>query len=279
MQHPTLAFLADTQAPMWIEALFLKQRNNVKATQAIFRDILQRHPETLYWLGDVVVLGYKNSAWPLVDTFLTNCEEAGITVRAIMGNHDVMGRPKKGQRNFQRRFPDHVPTGYAHVTDGVGVVLLNSNFSTLTLEQQQEQQTFYENTLNAYNNDPTIRAIIVTTHYAPYSNSRLVGSSKPVQQRFVEPYLASAKAKLFITGHAHAYEKFVVRGKTFLVIGGGGGLKQPLHTPPKYDDQALTYKPMFHYLTVRREDEALHVQSHCLTDDQKGVEDGYGFVV
>jgi hypothetical protein len=261
---------------MWIEALFLKQRNNVKATQAIFREILHRHPETLYWLGDVVVLGYKNSAWPLVDQFLAQCDEAGIAVRAILGNHDVMGRPKKGQRNFQRRFPAHVPTGYAHVTDGVGVILLNSNFSVLTAEQQAEQQAFYEQTLNAYDHDPAIRAVVVTCHHAPFSNSRLVGSSKPVQQRFVLPYQASQKAKLFITGHAHAFEKFEVGGKTFLVIGGGGGLHQPLYTD-RHADRAADYKPMFHYLTVKRTDDQLHICSHRLTDDQRGFEEGYGF--
>jgi hypothetical protein len=273
-----IAFLADTQAPMWIEALFLKQRNNVKATQAIFREILTRQPETLYWLGDVVVLGYKNSAWPIVDEFLASCEEAGIDVKAILGNHDVMGRPKKGQRNFQRRFPDHVPTGYAHITDGIGVLLLNSNFSVLTPEQQAEQQAFYETTLQAFDNDPAIRAVIVTCHHAPFSNSRLVGSCKPVQQRFIAPYLASQKAKLFITGHAHAFEKFEVGGKIFLVIGGGGGLQQPL-SPDRHPDRAAHYKPMFHYLTVKREEDTLHVCSHRLTDDQRAFDDGYGFEV
>lgn len=263
---------------MWIEALFLKKRNNVKATQAIFREILQRCPNTLYWLGDVVVLGYKNSAWPMVDAFLAHCDESGIDVKAILGNHDVMGRPKKGQRNFQRRFPDHVPTGYAHVTDGVGVILLNSNFSTLTLQQQKEQQAFYEETLRTYDDDPAIQSVIVTCHHAPFSNSRLVGSSKPVQQRFVPPYQASRKAKLFITGHAHAFEKFVVGEKVFLVIGGGGGLHQPL-SPDRHEDRAPDYKPMFHYLTVRPEGDQLHVCSHRLTDDQKGFTDGYGFVV
>jgi hypothetical protein len=273
-----IAFLADTQAPMWIEALFLKQRNNVKATQAIFREILSQQPETLYWLGDVVVLGYKNNAWPMVDQFLAQCDETGIDVRAILGNHDVMGRPKKGQRNFQKRFPTHVPTGYAHVTGGIGVILLNSNFSVLTTEQQAEQQTFYETTLQAYDNDPAIRAVIVTCHHAPFSNSRLVGSSKPVQQRFVPPYLTAKKARLFITGHAHAFEKFEFSDKTFLVIGGGGGLHQPLW-PDRHPDRAPDYKPMFHYLTVRLDDDKLQVCSHRLTDDQRGFEDGYGFTV
>lgn len=265
---------------MWIEALFLKQRNNVKATQAIFREILHQHPETLYWLGDIVVLGYKNAAWPMVDTFLAHCQEAGIDVKAILGNHDVMGRPKKGQRNFQKRFPDHVPTGYAHVTDGVGVILLNSNFSTMTAEQQAEQLTFYEQQLQEYDTDPAIRAVIVTCHNPPFTNSRLVSASKAVQQQFVPLYQASKKAKLFITGHAHAFEKFEVGGKVFLVIGGGGGLKQPLYTnPAKFEDRALAYKPMFHYLTVWREDDDLHVCSHRLTDDHKGFIDGYGFVI
>ena len=33
---------------------------------------------------------------------------------------------------------------------------------------------------------------------------------------------------MFVSGHAHAFEHFNISEKNFVVIGGGGGLQQPL---------------------------------------------------
>ncbi|GAA4415882.1 hypothetical protein GCM10023187_46800 [Nibrella viscosa] len=275
-----MAFIADTQAPMWIEAVFLRRNNNARATAAIFTDLVARKPKTLYWLGDIVALGYKAGTWLMIDQFLAECRKESIDVHALLGNHDVMGRPNRGMRNFQRRFPEHTPTGYTHVTDSVAVIMLNSNFNVLSPTDQAQQQVWYGTALTTLDNDPAIKSIIVTCHHAPYTNSRIVSSSKNVQQRFVPLYLKSRKAKLFITGHAHAFERFKVDGKDFLVIGGGGGLTQPLSTSPgRLADEATEYKPHFHYLTVRRSGEQLQVTSHRLKTDLSGFEDGYTFVV
>lgn len=275
-----ILFLSDTQAPMWVEKLVLRTHQNSKATQAIFREILKIRPDVLYWLGDIVSLGYKNNKWRTIDEFLQQCTEARTAVYAIMGNHDVMGRPRKGARNFQQRFPEHCHTGYVQTTDEIAVVMLNSNFSTLSIEDTEKQQAWYEKTLADLDNDPAIKVIIVTCHHAPYSNSKLVGSSKLVQQRFVPAYSQSPKARLFITGHSHAFERFQFSGKTFLVIGGGGGLRQPLNTSPsRLPDLATEYKPMFHYLAVRREGEGLFLTSYCLRKDFTGFSKGYEFEI
>lgn len=273
-----ILFLSDTQAPMWVEKLVLRTHNNTKATQTIFDEIIRLKPAVLYWLGDIVSLGYRKNKWRIIDQFLANCTEVGTAVYAIMGNHDVMGRPKKGARNFQQRFPEHSPTGYLKITDGIAVVMLNSNFSTLSIADLVKQQTWYEQTLNDLEADPTVQVVIVTCHHAPYSNSKLVGSSKLVQQRFVPCYIKSKKAKLFITGHSHAFERYEFEGKTFLVIGGGGGLRQPLNmSPSRLPDLATEYKPMFHYLSVRREGNGLFLTSHCLKNDFSGFDVGYEF--
>jgi len=65
------------------------------------------------------------------------------------------------------------------------------------------------------------------------------------------------------------------------VIGGGGGLRHPLHsTGAKYlEDLSLSYKPMFHYVTVRRDEDKLHVFSHNLKDDFSGFDDGFDLKV
>ena len=275
-----ILFLSDTQAPMWVEKLVLRTHNNTKATQAIFDEIIRLKPAVLYWLGDIVSLGYRKNKWRIIDQFLASCTAVSTAVYAIMGNHDVMGRPRKGERNFQQRFPEHSPTGYLKVTDGIGVVMLNSNFSTLSVENLVKQQTWYEQTLADLDADPAVQVVIVTCHHAPYSNSKLVGSSKLVQQRFVPCYVKSQKARLFITGHSHAFERYEFDGKTFLVIGGGGGLRQPLNmSPSRLPDLATSYKPMFHYLSVRREGNGLSLTSHCLKSNFSGFDIGYQFAI
>lgn len=275
-----ILFLSDTQAPMWVERLVLRTHQNTKATQAIFTEILRIRPAVLYWLGDIVSLGYRTGKWRIIDQFLLQCTEVQTAVYAIMGNHDVMGRPRKGARNFQQRFPEHSPTGYVKTTDEIAVVMLNSNFSTLSIADLVAQQTWYEQTLIDLDNDPDVKVVIVTCHHAPYSNSKLVGSSKLVQQRFVPAYVKSQKARLFITGHSHAFERYEFEGKTFLVIGGGGGLRQPLNTSPsRLPDLALSYKPMFHYLSVKREGEGLALTSYCLKSDFSGFAVGYQFEI
>ncbi|CCH56882.1 metallophosphoesterase [Fibrisoma limi BUZ 3] len=280
LQDREIVFLSDTQAPMWVERLVLRTHQNTRATTIIFDEIIRLRPPVLYWLGDIVSLGFRNNKWRIIDRFLAQCTETGTSVYAIMGNHDVMGRPRKGARNFQQRFPDHSPTGYMQVTDGIAVVMLNSNFHILSAADLVKQQTWYEATLREADANPAIQMVIVTCHHAPYSNSKLVGSSKLVQQRFVPPYVKSRKASLFITGHSHAFERFQFDEKEFLVIGGGGGLRQPLNvSPSRLPDMAASYKPLFHYLTVRRDDQGLAVTSHSLRDDFSSFDEGYQFII
>lgn len=274
------AFVSDTQEPMGVEKAFLKENQNDRATQLIFSDLVNQKPKALFILGDVVMLGYKNKKWKKMDNYLAACREAGIPVTAILGNHDVMTRKKKGERTFQERFPLHVKTGYFQVVDSVAVILLNSNFTKLSSSDILKQKSWLLETLAKLDADPAIVDVIVTCHHAPYTNSKIVGSSMPVQVNFVPAYIQSKKSKLFITGHAHAFEHFKKEGKDFLTIGGGGGIHQPLNTKPdRIEDLAGDYKPMFHYLTVRRNKAGLMVTSHFLKEDFSGLELGLSFSV
>lgn len=273
-----MVFISDTQQPMWVETILLKSNNNRKATGDIFAEILQRKPESLYMLGDVVALGYSNKKWRKVDRFLDSCRSIGITVFGILGNHEVLTRSKKGERNFEKRFPKSIRTGYVSVTDSVAVVLLNSNFNRLSAVDISKEKKWYEQTMAALDTSTDIKSVIVTCHHAPYSNSKVVKGSQKVQEYFVPGYLKSKKAQLFITGHAHAFEHFNMKGKDFLVIGGGGGLHQPLHTGSgDLKDLAPGYKPMFHYLSVQRLGDKLLVTSHYLNDNFTGFATGHTF--
>lgn len=275
-----IAFLSDTQAPMWVETLALKRNNNEEATARIFLDIVQRRPSHLFILGDVVKLGYKKKKWTTMDIYLDSCRRAGIKVSALLGNHDVMTRAKKGELQFQHRFPDHNRTGYYLVVDSIAFVFLNSNFKKLGPNDLKKQQDWYTSTLKALDKDATVAATIVACHHAPFTNSKIVGSSENVQKYFVPGYVASAKAKLFITGHSHNYEWFRHGGKDFLVIGGGGGLSQPRASGQDVlEDVAATYKPAFHYILLKRSNHTIGLTSRYLKEDFSGFEEGISFTV
>lgn len=278
--RPEIAFVSDTQAPMWVEDIFLHSNQNEKATGLIFADLLRLRPQSLFILGDVVSLGYKEKKWKTIDSYLDECRRSGIKVSALLGNHEVMTRAKKGEQRFQKRFPDHALTGSVQIIDSVAVVLLNSNFKKLSSSDIGRQQAWLKVTIESFEADPGILGIILTCHHAPYSNSKIVGSSTRVQHYFVPSFIQSKKCRLFLTGHSHAYEHFRKEGKDFLVIGGGGGLHQPLSTSPKsFVDISRNYKPMFHYLTMHRDKKNLVIISHFLKEDFSGFEKGDSFVL
>lgn len=279
-QSKDMIFVSDTQAPMWVETLWLKSNHNQEATGFLFRDIVKQHPAYLFILGDVVTLGYKKKKWSRMDRYLDSCRQAGIRVSALLGNHDVMTRARKGESLFQQRFPDHHRTGFYQVVDSVAVLFLNSNFKKLAPADIQQQQEWLSTTLTALDEDPSILITVVACHHAPYSNSTIVGSSEPVQKYFVPSYLQSRKARLFITGHSHNYELFQRAGKDFLVIGGGGGLHQPLsEKPDRLFDLSSGYKPQFHYLVMQRNGGTLCLTSRYLLEDFSGFQEGLSFSI
>lgn len=275
-----LCFASDTQKPMWVETLFLKANHNQEATKKIFNEFSVRKPKAIFLLGDVVNLGYSNRQWKAMSGYLQNLRNEGVDVHAALGNHEVMGQAKKGEEKFQTYFPDHVRTGYVTVVDSVAVVLLNSNFGKLSAKDAETEVAWYKQTLQSLDADPAIQFIITGCHHSPYTNSKIVGCSKDVEQKFVQPFLASSKSRLFLSGHSHNFEHYQKQGKDFFVIGGGGGLHQPLKTGPDcLSDMCADYKPEFHYLTVKRSAEGLEVKSYELKKDFSSFDEGRSFVV
>jgi predicted MPP superfamily phosphohydrolase len=279
-KRPIIAFASDTQAPLFIEKIIRKTDHNEKATELIFKDIINTHPSSLFILGDVVSLGYSDTKWKKLDTYLKWCADDSITIYAALGNHELMLNANKGKRKFQKRFPMHNFTGYSEIVDSVAVILLNSNFSKMADTDIIKQDNWYNATIKEIDNNPAIKFVIVGCHHSPFTNSKVVSPSLEVQQKFVPPFIKSKKCVLFLSGHSHNFERFKVQGKYFLVIGGGGGPHQPLHSDKELtSDLSHTYKPMFHYLEVKRDHDSLQVTSRQLKADFSGFTDGLPFSV
>ena len=262
-KHASLYFISDCQEPLPVEKIIRKAHNNTKGRDTLFKEIVNKNDGNVFMLGDLVGKGSKKKCWKGVDSFLKNLRDSGTKVYAVPGNHEYFLRTSAGKSNFSKRFPDLPLTGFCVRTDSVAVVMLNSNFSKLSVNEKDTQQQWYRSILDSLDIDSSVKSVIVCTHHSPFSNSKVVGSSEKVQEDFLPGFKNSAKTKLFITGHSHNLECFYgTNGKRCLVIGGGGGIDQPLYSgkDEKFHDLiSQPVKPRFFYLVIHRTGSVLNV--------------------
>jgi predicted MPP superfamily phosphohydrolase len=266
-------FISDVQAPMKVEKIISKPYRNEEARDSLFADLIHQHPKNLFMLGDLTSKGSKEKAWAPLDTFLNSLYQMHTSVYAIPGNHEYMGK-SAGMRMFKSRFPDQWLNGYLISIDSIAIVMLNSNFKDLSKNELSKQLTWYKTVMDFLDSDPGIKAIIVCTHHAPYSNSKVVGSSKQVADLVVPRFEKSQKSKLFISGHSHNLEYFSdSTGKHFLVIGGGGGIAQPLIPLDEriyHDLLDQDVKPLYFYLLIEK-------NGNCLKLTARGFKKDFSF--
>jgi len=219
-------------------------------------------------LGDLVSMGSNEEEWRPVDYFIAALRRKPVGVYAIPGNHDYSFPASKGISEFYKRFPRARATVQVETIDSVAMVLVDANYSHLSREQKKAQTVRYRQCLDSLQNDVSVQAIIVCTHQPPYTNSMAVKPAKEVQRRLVSGYLSTPKAALFLSGHSHNMERFYEQGKNFLVIGGGGGLGQPLLTPEKQKYHDLIdneQRIRYFYVIIER-------KGHTLTAKAKGMQ-------
>jgi hypothetical protein len=146
-----------------------------------------------------------------------------------------------------------------------------------------EQENWFRETLLKFDKDFQIDFVIVATHHSPFTNSRIVGVNEEVQKLFVPQFINSLKGKVFISGHAHAFEHFKIAGKDFLVIGGGGGLQQPLFKgeDEKYKDlyDSVSTKRMFHYLEILNFNDSLNLKVMMLNEEFASFKNVYSITI
>ena len=276
-------FISDVQSPMFVEKLFLKAYRNEEARDSLVADIKRHKPEYVFMLGDLTSRGSDENAWAPLDRFLFSMREIKTRVYAIPGNHEYLTNTLNGVRLFKHHFQEEWMEGYSVRVDSLAIVMLNSNFEKQDEKTLIKQQAWYKAAMDSLDSDRSVKAIIVCTHHPPYSNSMIVGSSEEVQDLIVPTFEKSEKSKLFISGHSHNLEYFSGKsGKHFLIIGGGGGLTQPLLPPGKrnYDDLINPdTKPLYFYLVVERNGNLLTLTARGFKRDFRFFEMEIGTVM
>jgi hypothetical protein len=278
-----LVFVSDTQRPLFFETLLLSPNGNETARDLIFKEILGLRPNAIVHLGDIVSLGFSPGSWEAFDDFLARTRQEHVPVYPTLGNHELLLFPSYGLERFLDRFPWYSKTGYVVRIGRLGIVQLNSNFTSLSDDERQHQVRWLEHSLVELEADTTVDAVIVGCHHPPFTNSTVVDPSFDVQGAFVPLFLRFSKCKLFISGHAHACEHFIQSGKDFLVIGGGGGLLHTVLTggEERYRDVSGLHHNtrMFHYLECRIAGATLSFSVRMVKNDFGGFETVHEFTL
>ena len=274
-----IIFISDTQEPIWVETLLMNRNNNLLARDIILKEILEKKPSKVIHLGDIVAFGFKDSEWQPIDTFLHALIDGGSEFYPTLGNHELLLFSDTGENNFMKRFPFYSRTGYVVNNGPVKIILLNSNFGNMSKEEIVRQQEWYLITLKHLEQDSTVSTVIVGCHHPPFTNSKIINPSKQVEELFVPAFIQTGKCKLFISGHCHAFEHFKYKDKDFLVIGGGGGLQQPLYVGDEkiYKDiyDSISKKRMFHFLECRSKNDTMRITLNMLKKDFSGFNRDY----
>jgi predicted MPP superfamily phosphohydrolase len=272
----TICILSDTQIPIFFESLHLARNNNLDARKLILQRVRDINPSAVFHLGDLVALPFLETEWAGIDEFVQELKLKNCHFYPIPGNHEYMIFPKKSISYFISRFSRASTTGYSVRIENIAVILLNSNYSYLSKKERVEQLIWYKNTMESLEADSSVQHIVLGCHHPPFTNSTIIAPSDYVQKYFLPDFFKSKKGKLFLSGHAHAFEHYNFDEKDFLVIGGGGGLQQPLHTgkTQRYPDlfQSSSDFRMFHFLTLKVYKNDLYVYLNIVKDDFTGFE-------
>jgi predicted phosphodiesterase len=226
-----LILVGDTQGTSHWE--FWRERND-RERKVIIDEITKREPAFVIHLGDLTTRGNSEKHWREFDDMHKEFRKKKIPYFPILGNHEFYGSDKKALQNYFERFP-HLDQRRWHsfTWNNVAMVLVDSNFSTLTKEQIEGQFQWYLNELEKFERNAKIDFIIVCCHEPPFTNSRVVSPNEKAKVYFADPFPRFQKAGLFFSGHSHSYERFQMDGKFFIVSGGGGGPRHKVIIDPR----------------------------------------------
>jgi hypothetical protein len=185
-----------------------------------------------------------------------------IPIFPVLGNHEYWGSNTAALNNCAFRFPiikkQH---WYSKKHGNLGMIFLDSNKDDMTENEWRDQYEWFAATVKEYEADPEIKYFCVFTHHPPFTNSTVTGDEIDVQETFVDDFTSSEKGRIFFSGHAHTYERFEIKDKTFIVSGGGGGPRVDLRVGPDchVDSFKGTAPRPFHYILLDQKNNELNV--------------------
>jgi hypothetical protein len=235
----------------------------------VIQALAAEDPAFIVNTGDLVSDGSDASKWRRFHEENRPIFSKDIPYYPGLGNHEYIGDNERALANYFGAFPRLKNRKWYEIRfREVLIAILDSNFGNLEPNEIEAQDRWLSDLLAAAERDAGVRHVIVCCHHAPYTNSLVHSDSKKVQEHFVSRLVP--KARVFLTGHVHSYERFVKNGVQFVVSGGGGAPLTALDTgEPEHEDRykGPSYRP-FHYCRFTLEDGRLICDVVMLQDDR-----------
>jgi 3',5'-cyclic AMP phosphodiesterase CpdA len=252
--------------------------------EEIIERIARERPALILHSGDLVTSGASSSAWARFDHEMAPLRQAKIPFFPALGNHEYAGKDETALQNFFARFPLLDGRRWYELRMGpVLVLVLDTNWSALSPGLRSEQDAWYWDQLWASDLDPSIRAVFVLGHHPPFTNAVTHQPDVQSQAHLVEPARGFRKVRLFISGHAHTYERFFLEDKLFVVSGGGGAPLAPLgvktRSPRQKDEFSGGVNRPFNYLLVTVEESRAKIGVMMLREKDRTWYQGDSFTV
>jgi predicted phosphodiesterase len=261
--------VGDTQKTSHWE--FWRERNE-KERKLILDEMVKREPAFVLHLGDLTTRGSSEKHWEEFDFMNEALRRKRIPFFPTLGNHEFYGKNEEGLQYYFRRFPHLMSRRwYSFTWKNIGLILLDSNFANLTKEQTELQSKWYWSELEKLEKDEGIDYVFVSCHEPPFTNSRVIDPNQKSKLYFADPFLRLKKTSFFFTGHSHSYERFQMRGKYFIVTGGGGGPRHKVFVHPnkqRFKDSFLGPElRFFHFCEIENLGRKLYFKVFGLESD------------
>lgn len=258
----TVAVIGDLQKTSLPEVLIGREQNDSERLQVV-NSVSNENINGVILLGDLVFEGCDIEEWHQFDQLISPVSGKGIPMFSVMGNHEYWGRDRSAVANVAARFPQlsFRQSWYCIESDSICMIFLDSNYGAMGEKKWDNQLDWFRNTLSKADRDPSVKGILVFLHHPPFSNSLITGDDEKLQEDLASLYTSSEKSVAMISGHAHSYERFCFKGKTFIISGGGGGPRINLNPAKKHhsDFCRLSYPRPFNYLLLKRKGDIMEV--------------------
>jgi 3',5'-cyclic AMP phosphodiesterase CpdA len=231
--------LGDTRDKLWLEFW----RDDAGAERKVLaKRVVEEQPDFIVNTGDIVHRGSSESAWEQFDEENSGVREHKIPYFPCLGNHEYWGDNDAALNNYFLRFPDILgQKWYSFACRNTLFIVLNSCYDELLQYEIAAQEKWLTQKLTAAQADASINFVVVVTHHPPYTNALVHGDATWLQERILPLLKLCRKVRLFVSGHNHSYEHFLVDNIHYIVTGGGGAPLFDVETEP----QRQRHKDMF----------------------------------
>ena len=227
---------------------------NPKVRRWLVNQIAKEYPDALLLSGDVPYDGSVENDYEIYYAETESWRRKKLRIYPAMGNHELHENELREPRNWWHAFPDLNGRRWYSVQFGdTYIITLDSN---LSLIKGSRQHTWLVDQLTHLPESTSY--VLISLHHPPVADPLADSHSHDVRPNehslavlLEEQATSSRAAFIVVAGHIHNYERFLQRGVTYIVSGGGGAKPHPVARSAADLYQSADF-PNYHYLKFAR---------------------------